>query len=657
MPDGVLIVGKDGRFKLANAAAEAILGVPREAIVGRSCRRPGWKRFRADRTHFPTQRLPHTRVFETGRPVHGVEFSVARADGREVVVTVSGSPLRDERGDIEAVLVVFEDITKRRLAELALRESEQRYRGLVDATPDAIFVYQEGKVTFVNPAAVRLLGAAKAKQLLGKPVLDFVHPDSLEVVKGRMATIARARKPLPPMEERLVRLDGTPMWVDLSAIPFTFEGHIAVQVVARDITARKDALAALSDAEERYRLLVELSPEAIGVATDGRFTYVNPAATQLLGAASPKELLGKDVLDFVHNESKRYAKTRIAELLAGGAPRGPVEMKLMRVDGAPVDVELAATRITLEGRSSLQIVTRDVTARKAFEVALLDSEARYRLLFENSPLPMWVSDKQTQTFLAVNRAAERRYGYSSDDFLAMRVRDLCPPEDVSAFVELLQAGKDQAGMWRHITRDGTIIDVDVTSHALVFAGRPAELVVADDITDLRRAERELKTRDLAIRRAYVDVIGAVTGNRLVLMTPEELEEALGTSVFGAKAVRSYKELSATRAKIRGAIRESFADLEGVDEFMVAVCEALTNGVKHGGSATYEVFRRDHCAQVRIADQGPGIDFKNLPRATLAAGFSTKGSLGVGFTLMLDLSSRVLLSTQPGNTTLVLEIGG
>lgn len=118
------------------------------------------------------------------------------------------------------------------------------------------------------------------------------------------------------------------------------------------------------------------------------------------------------------------------------------------------------------------------------------------------------------------------------------------------------------------------------------------------------------------------------------MTPEEIEDALGTPVMGPRTIAGF------------ASRE---------EFIVAVCEALTNAVKHGGAATYEVRRCENSAQILISNEGPGIDFDKLPRATLAPHFSTQQTLGVGFTLMLDLSDRVLLSTQRGKTMVVLEI--
>lgn len=531
--DGILIVNRRGRFDFANAAAERILGVDRSEIIGRRFDDPGWLRLSFEGEAFPPERIPYAQVLNTGEAVQGQEYTVERADGSRIVVRVSASPLRNESGELVGIVATFSDVTERDHAERALREAEERYRSLVEASPDAIAVYSEGKFVYANSAALTLLGAESEDDLIGRSVLDFIDPSSLDVVMKRMAEIARERRPLPPIEEKLLRFDGKPVWVELAAIPFSFKGQPSVQVVTRNITLRREA-----------------------------------------------------------------------------------------------------------------------------EDALRESEARYRLLFESNPAPMWVYDLETLGFLAVNEAAILHYGYSREEFTAMTIADIRPPEDVPRLLENVAAvttGIDVAGVWRHTKKDGTVIDVAITSYALTFEGRRAELVLADDVTELTRAQRELKEKDSAIRRAYSDVIGAVTGSRLILMTQEEINSALGDLVTYPVTITSFRELSAARALIGKAIKEHFPHVETAGEFMVAVCEALTNAVKHGGKGTYQVLRHGKTAQVAVTDNGPGIDFKNLPKATLLPGFSTKATLGVGFTLMLDLSDRVLLSTERGNTTVVLEI--
>jgi PAS domain S-box-containing protein len=168
--------------------------------------------------------------------------------------------------------------------------------------------------------------------------------------------------------------------------------------------------------------------------------------------------------------------------------------------------ELAAANRELE---------TEVAERKSVEGALRDSEGRYRLLFQRNPFPMWVYDLETLSFLAVNQAAVSRYGYSSEEFLAMTIRDIRPSEDVPALLDNIakvSGGLDESGVWRHQKKDGTIIDVEITSHQLTLAGRLAELVLANDITKRKQAEEALRLSEAQLRQALkMEAVGKLAG--------------------------------------------------------------------------------------------------------------------------------------------------
>lgn len=146
---------------------------------------------------------------------------------------------------------------QRKRAEEALHTSEERYRSLVEMSPDALIVHAEGKILFVNTAGVKLVGASRAKELIGKPVMDFVHPDSRKQAQARIQRLYEDRKAVPFAEERIIRLDGTTVDVEIAAAPLIFEGKRAAQVIAHDITERKRA------EEEIRRLNVELEERVV----------------------------------------------------------------------------------------------------------------------------------------------------------------------------------------------------------------------------------------------------------------------------------------------------------------------------------------------------------------------------------------------------------
>ncbi|RJQ56001.1 MAG: ATP-binding protein [Actinobacteria bacterium] len=158
-----------------------------------------------------------------------------------------------------------------------------------------------------------------------------------------------------------------------------------------------------------------------------------------------------------------------------------------------------------------------------------------------------------------------------------------------------------------------------------------------------------------IRQTYVDVLDAVTGGRLILLTEEELRRQLGYALTEPARVTQASALSEVRHRIADAARSRIPEQVESSILVNAAAEALNNSLKHARGGAYQVFAQNGTVQVLISDGGPGIDFRNLPKATLTPGFSTMATLGVGFTIMLQLSDRVLLSTRPGRTIIVLEV--
>ncbi len=151
-------------------------------------------------------------------------------------------------------------------------------------------------------------------------------------------------------------------------------------------------------------------------------------------------------------------------------------------------------------------------AKRQAEEDLRASEGRYRSLFDHSPLPMWVFDRDTLAFLAVNEAAVRHYGFSRDEFAAMTLEDIRPAEDLPDFRAHLRGECDERTLWRHVKKDGSTIDVDVRAHDVDFRGSPARLVVANDVTTRLRTEEALRRSEDQLRQAQkLEAIGSLAG--------------------------------------------------------------------------------------------------------------------------------------------------
>ncbi|MEV0252421.1 diguanylate cyclase [Nocardia sp. NPDC050712] len=176
-------------------------------------------------------------------------------------------------------------------------ELAQRYRSLVDHTPDGICVHQDGLVVYVNPATIRLLGAARAEDILGKPVTQFVHPDSVPGMLDRISHLRTSGAASHPTEMRLLRLDGSPVPVETVSVLTPWRHHFAYQVIIHDLTAQRAAEQAQLLAEEHFTTVVsQLEEGVVVIDRNGRIESANPAARRIFGRPEHAgELVGLNI--------------------------------------------------------------------------------------------------------------------------------------------------------------------------------------------------------------------------------------------------------------------------------------------------------------------------------------------------------------------------
>lgn len=218
--------------------------------------------------------------------------------------------------------------------EKALEESEERYRLLVEFSPDPIAIHGEGKLIYINPAGAELLATVCPEELVGRPVMDFIHPDRREEVAEQMRRVTEEGRRLDLVEEKLVRLDGSVVDVEITAIPILCGGKPAAQIIARDVTGRKRAQEALRESEERYRSLAQYASDIITVLdSEGVIRYESPSIQRLLGY-DPEELVGENAFDLLHPEDRGRVMEVFSEALGESGASRRVEFRFRHKDGS-----------------------------------------------------------------------------------------------------------------------------------------------------------------------------------------------------------------------------------------------------------------------------------------------------------------------------------
>jgi len=333
-------------------------------------------------------------------------------------------------------------------AELDLRESEEKYRSLVDLVPDAVLVHREGTVVYVNPECVRLVGADTADDLIGRNMLPFIHPDDWPMALEHLRLMKEKGVTIPLVEEHLQRLDGRPFTVEITAKPVIYQGLPSVIVVFRDITDRKkkeDELRALyeqitaaeeelrgqyeelargeklvRESEEKYRNVVVNAPYGMHFyeLKPGRglvFTGANPGADRILGV-SHEQFIGKTIGEAFPG----LAGTGVPERYREAAESGSIwQTEQVNYDRGAISGAYAVTTFrTAPGAMASMFV--DITGRKRTEKLLEESEERSRRILEQLPLALaFVRYDGILPF--VNNRFVRVLGYTAEDIPTLDV--------------------------------------------------------------------------------------------------------------------------------------------------------------------------------------------------------------------------------------------
>ncbi len=458
-------------------------------------------------------------------------------------------------GDKEFIQTILSDVTERKRAEEVLRESEDRYRSLVELSPEAIFVAVEGRHVFVNSAGLKLYGASSPDQVIGKPVMDFIHPDYREIVAQRMKKSMETGTIALAVEEKFLRLDGTVIDVEARAAPLVYQGKPAIQAVVRDITDRKEAEESLRLSEQNFRDSIENSPLGIRIASeDGKTLYVNRALLSICGYGSLKALEAVSRKQLYTPESYAEHRERVEKRKRGEFVSPNYEVSIVRQGGQVRNLAVSRGEVLWDGEQRFQVVYRDITESK-------QAEEKYQTIIRTAIDGYMVADMQ-EHLLDVNDSYCNLIGYSRDELLNMSIVDIeamMTPEEITERFREIKEIRQNRFETRHRRKDGSIIDVEVSINYLpTDDGR--EFVFIRDITERKAREQEYRAiirttvdgfwqtdmqgRFLDVNEAYCSLIG-YSHDELLNMVITDIE-AIEKPEETAKRIQKIRETGSDR---------------------------------------------------------------------------------------------------------------
>ena len=497
MSDMIRVTDMQGVILYASPSHERILGYKPEDRVDKS----GFDLLHPD----DAERIAG--VFFEGldhkKPIK-VEYRVRHAEGHYVWLETVGDLLRDDRGEALAVIMSSRDITDRKREEEIRRETEERYRELVEHANDIVFQTDNaGYFTFVNPAALRVTGYEE-KEMIGKHYLTFIRPDTRSEAMRFFGRQFVKRIPNTYYEYPIMTKDGREIWLGENTQLIVRDAEVvAFQSVARDISDRKNMEKALRESEDRFYNLFQQMNGGVAIyeAVDGGKDFIFRDFNQ---AAERMERIGKEEL----------LGSRVTEVFPGVRDHGLLDVfrRVWRT-GHPEDHDISLYRDNrISGwrknhvyklpSGEIVAIYEDVTEQKQAEEMLRESEAKLKAIFDTVRTGILIIDQGAQIILEVNQTAMEMIGLPKERIIGQVCHSLVCPTDVGKCpIKDLGQSVDHSER-KLLCADGHSKDILKTVYPITLKGRDCYIESFIDISERKRAEEELQKHEIKMSSIF-----------------------------------------------------------------------------------------------------------------------------------------------------------
>ncbi|HWA86947.1 MAG TPA: PAS domain S-box protein [Opitutus sp.] len=507
--DAIFLLDTDARILTANQKAARLHGYAEADLVGRHISELDDP---ADPEAVPlaAERTARLLAGETLR----FEIRHRHVDGHTFPLEVVTTPI--QFGGRTCFLAAERDITVRKLAEIALRESEARFRAVFNQSPIPIVLttVPDRQIAAINEAAVRVLGVSRAEVIDATTMAAKIWAEPAQ--RGRFLELLARDGHVVAFEAKIRRRNGGIGEFLLNSSHLKIGEGIYTLTSMIDVTERRLAQEALEASEARYRILVESSSDGIFLLdAAGRIVSANRAAAAMHGRTR-EELATLTLADVAAPEHAEMISDRLHRLATG--ERLVFEAEHRRSDGSTFPLEASATPLKIGTENCVLVSLRDITERKAAEASRRESEEKFRTLFDHSPVPIVLSSVPEGLIVDVNQAALRHFGYTREEAIGRTATDLALWTDPSArehYVGQLEATglvEDFEAVMR--VQDGRDLNILHDSRIVTLGGRLHAINTIRDITQQRQAEQEMSRLALLAKQTDNSVVIADLDQRI-----------------------------------------------------------------------------------------------------------------------------------------------
>ncbi len=488
-PGAVFIMDKHSNFEYINPFFSQISGYTEEDLLHKNINDTLYKGIK----EIPGSRKEIVKKLQEGKSWQG-ELLTTHKNGSKYWANTIAAPFKNENGEMDGFIVIQQDITQRMNFEQAIRESEAKYKTLVENSQDGIIITQNGKFKFVNSAMCRILGYTEKEfySMEGADIIQESQRDKiLKIHKDRM------EGHITSLNYTLQLISKTKQIIDMEVQSTTvdFEGKPAAFMTLHDVTESKKMQQALLASEKKYRELAEMLPQSVyELDKNGTIIYMNQTGLEKFGISGSD--YGRPAFDFIAPEQHKLMETNMRKSITENYHTQGTHYTAIKNDGTKFPVMVFASPMFEEGEvTGTRGIILDMTSHIAMENALKESEEKYRTLIEKAVDGIIITQHGKLKF--VNEAFCELIQYNENELLEKPYKNFVVSEDhqmMEKYHKRRMSGEDFQTMYRSriYKKDGSIMEVELNTRTSQYNNEPAAFIIVRDITARLKTEEQLR---------------------------------------------------------------------------------------------------------------------------------------------------------------------